>query len=316
MPKTEGREAVGFALDPHLSSSTPSSRRDDFQAAMLGKLRFAALTAAERGWTHFVVAGDFFDTSDVSNEFSSDLYEVIRAFPCRVYALAGNHDQRFRRMDYLKKRPLGVLFSSGLVLDMVEHAGDFEWFVGMHYSDRPEPPTAPRPGCWLVCHQYVGASPTGWQSDEKGWLTHAQIDAAGYAGVVAGHDHVEYPAETTPAGAVIMRFGALSRGTKHEHNLTRTPKLAEVVVGPGCVPAVNTIDVPCSSDPFKESALAATALDSNMRSFVQAMGSGAFKRDAGAASPSESLKKLAADEAVPQDVVDRVLDYFVAAGVP
>lgn len=272
---------VAFVLDPHYSSHNPRSRKDDFPTAMLKKTEWLAEQSWKRHWDKFVIAGDIFSTAILSYGYLVRLSHALKTFrsSCRRYAVVGNHDLKHRRIDSIPEQPIGVLFEMGALEDLTQ-AEDTAPLVGMHYYDQPEEhlptPVEWEGHKWLVCHQYVGARPGGFEADALGWLLYKYIDALGYTGVVAGHDHMEYADDMTKHGAQVYRFGALSRGTKHEHNRIRTPKVLEVTFYPEGKLETTKLEVPVQEDVFLASEIMATARNTELKGFVQALGQDAF----------------------------------------
>lgn len=312
------RLRVGFALDPHYSSHNPASRRDDFPEAMLRKTEFAAAKASERGWAAFVIAGDVFSTATLSYEYLVRLSQALKSVHCRRFAVAGNHDMRHRQVWSLPHQPYGVLREMGAFEDLVD-IGGYGPLVGMHYRDEPSE-RVPEPSlwhghAWLVCHQYVGAAPSGYEAGADGWLTYDDIDAKEFTGAVVGHDHAEYEDAVTPRGALVLRFGALSRGTKHEHNRERVPKLAEVEFNSDGSIEVSKFEVPAERDVFLQTALLATERNAELKGFVSALGDDAFRQASDDSTVSEKLREVAEALDAPAAVVRLVEEYLERHGI-
>lgn len=309
---------AGIVIDPHYSSHNPASRRDDFSAAMLEKTGFLAKQSRTLGWDAFVIAGDLFSTATLTYGYLVLLSRALKEFACPVYVVAGNHDMRHRQIDSIDKQPLGMLFEAEAVLDLTE-VGPVGPFVGMHYRDNPAefvPDPTPWHGhSWLICHQYVGVEPHGFEADAGGWLLYDDIDAHKYTGVVAGHDHVEVLDETTPGGAVVIRPGALSRGTKHEHNLHRTPRALSVEFSSDGSRSIKRVEIPVAADVFLQTALLAAERSSELKGFVTALGSDAFRQEEMDTSVMDHLRLLAESQEIAPEVVRRATGYLEAHGI-
>ena len=312
---------VCFVIDPHYSSYTPSSRKDDFAEAMLTKTRFLAEESHRKKWDAFVIAGDVFTTATISFSFLVELVSVFQEFrdECRMFVVAGNHDMRHRQLSSIRPSPLGVLFETG-VLENMEELKDGSWgpLVGMHYRDHVDelPDFDGWNGHkWLVCHQYVGREPSGFEgATDCGWLLYDKVDEHKFTGVVAGHDHVPYEPATTPGGATVFRFGALSRGTKHGHNLDRVPQVMEVEFYSGGGLEVSNLRVPAESDVFLQSALMATERNEELKKFVSAIGSDAFKQEQDT-SAVVALRAMEKEDGVDGVVIKKIEEYFETFGI-
>lgn len=79
--------------DPHLSSTRPGRRLDDYAKTILMKLSQAAKIAREKR-LYPVILGDLFHRNKENNlALLNGLVEVAREFPCVPIVLEGNHDK-------------------------------------------------------------------------------------------------------------------------------------------------------------------------------------------------------------------------------
>lgn len=306
---------AGFVIDPHYSSSTPVSRKDVFSEAMMRKTEFIKNTAEVKKWDAVIIAGDTFTSAVITWKFFIELTDAFNKMPCPVYIIPGNHDMKHRRIDLMHdETPLGAMLRAGTVLDLTTNpVGPL---TGMAYEDDasvPEVATSLGEHKWLICHQYIGEG-EGWAFGSGGRLSLDSIDEGGYTGVVAGHDHVEYPVVYTEKGAAVYRFGALSRGTKHEYNLNRVPKIMSVVFNIGKEPSVELIEVPAESDVIKDSALLTTERSGKLKDFVTSLGDGSFK-NSGRETASQALERVAKEQCLDKAVTHKIRCYFDEFGV-
>lgn len=223
----------GVVLDPHFSSTTPSSRVDDYSQSMLDKLSAVAKYANESGYTAVLFAGDIFHIKVVSWSYMNALIRTFRQFKQPCYTIGGNHDFYYNRADTTDRTPYGNILASGALRHL-----DYEEFMevppvavtGVDFSSTPVIPPPRHPDYFniLVAHAFYGE---GHFSEE--YLKSSQVQ--GYQVVVLGHDHVPY--EPFQDGtAVIVRPGSLSRGTQHATNLVRPVYFAEIdTAGPNLV---------------------------------------------------------------------------------
>lgn len=309
-----GRTKIGAALDPHFSSHTPSSRRDDFAGAMLTKLEAAAAEAEARGWEAFFIAGDVFGSAVISRRFEISLMRVFKSFCCPVYAIAGNHDLKHRELEtLLDDTPFGSFVEGGAFSHRDRVILNNATAVTlMHYSDQPKvpDPSPEAPVNVLVAHQYMRRSPYG-----KGSGVLSDDDLRGYDLAIVGHDHEAYEDYVTEHGTIVTRFGSLSRGTKHEHNLHRTPKLAEFTIDAGDgIEEVELIDVPAGDDVFAEAAVLESSMGSNMRSFVGRLEEGAEIGAGSGDTPTQVLERVVKERDVDDRVADELRARFDAVG--
>lgn len=236
--------------DIHATERAPSSCTDTYLDDLLDLLAQTVTIAAERNAGAVVWAGDVFHhkaPSRSSHRLVQRLIALARAYPCPLFIVPGNHDLQNDRLDSLMvTQPLGVLLQAGAqMLD-----GWAEW-------DGP-PGRLPVYGVpWLQGYgsyteesdQAVGAAlaeyrrrvteagtgtqhplvvthaplyPPGRELDFEYFPADRWAEAMGGAGACwYGHVHEDHGDPYTAGGVTFANFGALSRGSLHEHNLTR-----------------------------------------------------------------------------------------------
>ena len=310
---------VGFVLDPHFSSHPLMSRKDDYTASILNKLQQVRALGIDHDWVATVVAGDLFHTATLSWGAYTALVRIVKDW----HVLPGNHDIRWRRLDLLDETPLGAMVTSGVVHDLSVTPlilSNDTAIRGYAYSDTPDPPVAISLNDWLVLHQYVGP-PQEWWESENHRISLEQIDALGYAGIIAGHDHVVYPVAYSPEYNVpVFRFGSLSRGSKHEHNRNRIPQVMEVtfnLLSHGYT--VRLIELDTATDVFRESALKQSVIDKDMRSFIKSLEAANVDDETNEEelTARQILARLVKDSEIetPVEVVAHTHQYFDEFGI-
>ena len=272
--------------DIHLSDRPPSVCTEAYQDDLFDLLAQCATIAADRHLDAVILAGDVFHHKlplRTSHSSVMRLIELANTFPCPVYAVPGNHDLAHDRIASLDEtQPLGVVFASGAIalLDTwatdlphpvygVPWLGDFTDDTVTDYlhdwRTRLKPDT---PGL-VVAHAPL--YPPGHELPYEFYPARAWAQAMGGHGTVAyGHVHEPHGVYTVD-GVTFTNPGALSRGSLHEHNLTRD--LAVSIWDPttGAVDQI-TLDHKPAADVFRlpERAVEATALD--LDAFLAAIG--------------------------------------------
>lgn len=200
-----------YTTDWHLSSKAIGRRRDDYQAAILGKINFTSdLTWKVNGIG--LCGADVFHYKKPDHPCNTlnlliETLGALRRFPTGiVYGGVGNHDLWFDRMDSLPTQPLGLLISTGAYHDLTAQSVLFtnqsesfgvlvEAFPyehnGLRTLDRIlNPPPRPALAKYRIgiCHQYGWPGGRGdfWGSPKIGYNEVADCD---YDFLLWGHDH-------------------------------------------------------------------------------------------------------------------------------
>ena len=312
---------VGFVIDPHASSFQLASRKDDYPAAILDKLQQVRVLQQTLNWKTVVIMGDLFHTSTLSWEMATAVSRIVNGWS----VLPGNHDIKWRRLDLIDHTPLGFLLANNTVTDLSKNSiriFDDVNIIGYPYHDLPVIPKANSSKDWLAVHQYIGPVQDWWDT-ENTRVSFDAIDEAGFAAVVAGHDHVPYPVKYTENKIPVYRFGSLSRGSKHEHNRDRIPQVMEVTFddslpSPGF--SVRLIDLVVDRDVFRSSAIKQSFINKDMRSFVRSLEASNFGADEETAddlTARQVFKKVLADPEIntPDEVIYKVHEYFDTFGI-
>ena len=248
--------------DIHASERPPSSCTDSYNDDIFDLLYQTVRIAAERKVAAVVWAGDVFHSkapSRSSHRLVQRFLELLAKYPCPVYAVPGNHDLQYDRLSSLTQtQPLGVLMRAGLRLlygwDTYEDGGDLPiygvpWLQGYgawteesdvgvaqalaEYRDLGDVGPA-----LVVAHAPL--YPPGQELEFEFFPAKRWQEAMGGRGACYyGHVHerhgiwrIAHVVESDEAftsevgGVTFCNPGALSRGSLHEHNLTRTPACA------------------------------------------------------------------------------------------
>ena len=101
----EGTLKIIACADLHITNKCPKSRNDNYYSEVLRK--FSEILKHSYQKT-LIVAGDFFDKHNVSNEVIRDVVDILRGHLGRVLVVPGQHDLRYHSKG-LKNTPLGIL---------------------------------------------------------------------------------------------------------------------------------------------------------------------------------------------------------------
>jgi DNA repair exonuclease SbcCD nuclease subunit len=220
--------------DIHMGPA-PSSCTDTYSDDLLDLLRQTVRATHERSYAGVVWAGDVFHhkaPSRTSHAMVQQMIEIVQGYNCPVWVVPGNHDMQHDRQDsILLTQPLGVLVRAGLkILDGWPDNGNRQLFgvpwqqhwstdfihdaLSSYLSRVDVQPTL------VVTHAPI--YPPGLELKFEYTLASDWADGMGNKGYVwYGHVHESHGKPYKVDGVTFANFGALSRGSLHEHNLTR-----------------------------------------------------------------------------------------------
>lgn len=220
--------------DIHLSDNPPSSCTPLYNEQIFDILQATVDIAHQRDVTSVVWAGDVFHSKipgRTSHRTVGRCIELARAYDRPVFVVPGNHDMQHDRLDsVMATQPLGVVIASGAV--KLLHGWD-EYGYGLYgvpwlmrfddamVSDALISYRADYTDCPALVVTHAPLYPPGNE------LPYENYPAENWAAAMKGkgavyYGHVHTPAGIFTAGGVTFcNPGAISRGSLHEHNLTR-----------------------------------------------------------------------------------------------
>ncbi len=229
--------------DIHLSDRPPSSCTDTYLDDLFDILEQVGEMATERQSKAIIWAGDVFHHKTpgrTSHKTLIDLIDLVGNYTVPVYVVPGNHDMLHDRLDSITvTQPLGVAISSGAVRLLKgwmydgEHQPVFglpwlqNWTEAMVYSrfaDYREAVDIDSGHHLVVTHAPL--YPPGRELVHEFFPADTWAGAMGMRGnVYYGHVHEPHGVWDT-RGVTFCNPGAISRGSLHEHNLTREIRIA------------------------------------------------------------------------------------------
>lgn len=226
---------VAIVGDPHLNSSTPASRVDDFAITSIEKLDSLLKICKVKDISTVVFLGDMFHKPQQPIGY---LYRVINALNqfrlnnIDLYSIVGNsHDVPYDKVSYLPRTSLGLLFTTGVVKQLeyekfITKEGYDVSFFGYPY-EVPIKSTVERESelskinvC--VAHRFYNYA---YSSSS---LSKAKIKELGYSIYCLGHEHQPHDLENLD-GQLIVRPGRFMRGTSDKYNIEDTSVYIDVI---------------------------------------------------------------------------------------
>jgi DNA repair exonuclease SbcCD nuclease subunit len=227
--------------DIHLSDKPPSSCTVSYNDDLFELLAQTVDLAARLDAVAVIWAGDVFDKkvpSQTSHRSVRRAIGIARVYPCPLYIVPGNHDvSNDRLISIWENQPLGVLIGSGAARylngwpltgqelpDPVYGVGWLQRFDDDTVSDAlADWRERGSPGL-VVAHAPL--YPVGQELPYEYYPTPKWSRAMGnYGSVYYGHVHDPHGCYIVD-GVTYCNPGALSRGSLHEHNLTRPVQVA------------------------------------------------------------------------------------------
>lgn len=230
--------------DIHLSDRPPASCTETYLDDLFDLLYQTSRIAAGHD-APIILAGDVFHHKAPSRTSHATVMRLIdwaRDALVPVYAVPGNHDLSHDRLHSLhESQPLGVVMASGAIhlLDGWD-VDDFDLIYGVpwqmtwdktnvqaalaDYRNWALKPRVKEPPALVIAHAPL--YPPGRELPYEYFPAQTFAEAMGNIGTVHyGHVHEPHGIYQVD-GVTFSNPGALSRGSLHEHNLTRTPAVA------------------------------------------------------------------------------------------
>lgn len=231
-----------YSTDWHTSTRPPGRRQDDYQSAILNKVKFICdLTHKIHGIG--LCGGDVFHVKNPKSPANGlpllfALLRQLRQFPTRqVYGAIGNHDILYDRMDSLPHQPLGILVAAGAYHNLndepvlfvnedetvrvlvetfpYEHSGEGALQRLLASGPRPSEATYRI----AIVHAYGEPGNGGGMFGEA--IGYNQIKHLDYDYMLWGHDHSRH--ETVEVGNIThVNLGSLARAAYDYDELDRS----------------------------------------------------------------------------------------------
>lgn len=230
--------------DWHFKGINPVARLDNYQEAITEKIHQVYGLARKYAVQAIIVPGDIFDSPATAWGTVADLADLLRAAPCPVLTIPGNHDLWAGNQESKRRTPFGFLARMELFWDLTEEPYEcgqprFSICVTGHGFDvntdteagkrqfEPPPHNYPWSGTSIhVVHSMLLQDPPYFEMRHtliKDVQTTAKV-------IISGHDHTGFGIFQREDGVLFISPGALCRLTAHSMEMRRQVQVVLLTV--------------------------------------------------------------------------------------
>jgi DNA repair exonuclease SbcCD nuclease subunit len=311
--------------DCHTAHTAPRSRRDDYEATCLNKLRQIGDLATQYNAVAVLDNGDFFHHKSPQRTPHSLIQKVTAihrdTYPCPVYINPGNHDFSYAHLGTLQDQPLGVLLETGvfkLMSDVTFTRGHQRVrVVGLPYKiefSAQDFDIKKGEEDLLIVAAHTFASLQGGETFGReravSYLDIVDFDPDCY---VFGHWHVDQGIQVVK-NKPFFNLGSMTRGSLTQDEIKRTPRVGLLTFHEDNT--VTTQAIPLKVAPateiFDVKAYESSKLEeSRMNAYLGDLALAFQEQDN---DPSDVKSVVQSSGYLPQEVKDRALYYLEITG--
>ncbi len=310
--------------DWHFRGTNPRSRLDNFQDALEEKLSEVFALARHHNAQAIICPGDVFDGPSASWGTVARLTQILRASPCPILAINGNHDIFGGNQASRFRTPYGFLVQTGFLwgVEESEFNGPENVIVtGCGFDTNTDTKTPEgmqqfSPRIWVdgafqihVVHSMLLDKQPGF--DMRHTLI-SQVKTSAQV-IISGHEHTGFGIVRREDGVLFINPGALCRLSAHVAEMERTIQVALLTVENGQATAEL---IPLKSARpghevlSREHIEAAAERESRIDEFLKLLAS---EGEAKFLEVREIVEDIAARENIPADVKKEALRRIGAA---
>lgn len=232
--------------DEHVADLNPGFRKDDYRESIFRKLEWQGEFARKFNADAVLRGGDFFHVRAANKTTMATLgrvSEIHRGYPCRTYAIAGNHDMCYGDLETVQRQPLGVMLKSKVFYPLqdeyfvsgsmkvrvigVDYTPDLDYDMLQSLVKKTEGYTY----TIAVIHALAAFAPSNKMESLFGERVFDYRDLV-FEGCpdiyVFGHYHKDQGIQEH-LGVRFINLGAVARGALTFDNLSRVPKIASII---------------------------------------------------------------------------------------
>jgi exonuclease SbcD len=235
--------------DIHYRGTNPRARLDNFQDALEEKLSEVFALARHHNAQAIICPGDVFDGPSASWGTVARLTQILRASPCPILAINGNHDIFGGNQASRFRTPYGFLVQTGFLWDVedseftgeVEKDGQIVLITGCGFDTNTDTKTPEgmqqfSPRIWVdgafqihVVHSMLLDRDPGF--DMRHTLI-SQVQTSAQV-IISGHEHTGFGIVRREDGVLFINPGALCRLSAHVAEIERPVQVALLTVENG-----------------------------------------------------------------------------------
>jgi len=213
------RDCFVASADLHIHSKTPENRKGDYYGQVIKKFsELLGITIRYSSAKILVVAGDFFDASNVPYKVTNKVLKMIKESEVNILVVPGQHDLRYH-VNGLDNTPLGNLQTSGQVEILTPKLSRINGitFVGAGWNEEPEDEADV-----LVMHRMITKKGELWPGQKNYSSAHAVMRKYPWAQcIISGDNHAPHSLRIKDKNFVDryrlqVNCGSLVRSTKSQ----------------------------------------------------------------------------------------------------
>lgn len=210
-----------FITDPHLSSTTPVSRIDNFTETSFKKMEYVLGVCKDIG-AILLIGGDLFSTPTQPDWVKNRLKSLILQYGVKVISIPGNHDLLYYNVGYMERTSYQSLIAPEVIedIEMFPNGAKVGDYTILAHRFGVEFPVVDSPNTIILSHCFYD-----YGMGDKLHVSKQEVFRSKAKFVCFGHDHNQYPLENNN-GTIVVRPGALTRGTSHTENRVRVVSYA------------------------------------------------------------------------------------------
>ena len=231
--------------DWHFRGVNPRARVDNFKESLIRKIHDVYALARKHQADAIIVPGDLFDSPGTAWGTAAELAVLLKAAPCPVLTIPGNHDLWAGNPGSKHRTPYGFLAALGIINDLSSNG-----YVDSHiyptlvtgHGFTIETDTANGKGQFTPSGEYtqsyfhIHVVHSMLMDQSPGFdMRHtliSQVETTAQV-IISGHEHIGFGIKRRDDGVLFINPGALARLSAHHAEIERQIHVALLTVENG-----------------------------------------------------------------------------------